>query len=111
MIKYQAMRKYLLAHNLVTNEFGNAAFFARVEYVTQERRCSVETLVSFVLEGYCEGTIRLDAQDELTSQRYRLNLCYSWHDCQFDFSTGCFVISGVAKEKLKGAFKVTVRPI
>ena len=111
MIKYQAMRKYLLAHDLVSNEFGNAAFFAQVEYVGVGRRRCVETLVSFVLEGYCEGTIRLDAQGDLTSQRYLLNFTYCWHDCQFDFRTGSFVIAGDDNEKLKGEFKVTIRPI
>lgn len=109
LIKFKEMHKYLLAHDLPTNDFGNAAFFANVEYQSPARQCIVETLVCFVLAGYCEGTVRLDPNEGLNQQEYMMNFTYDWHDCKFDFETRSFVISGCDSNKMGGDFKVIIR--
>jgi len=109
LIKHKDMRKYLLAHDLPTNDFGNASFFALVEYISPLRKCSVETLVSFVLAGYCEGTIRLDPNDDLTQIGYMMNFTCAWHECKFDLASRSFVIRGSDSNKMGGDFVVTIR--
>lgn len=105
------MRKYLLAHDLLTNDFGNASFFALVDYNSPLRKCSVETLVSFVLAGYCEGTIRLDPSDELTQMEYLMNFTCAWHECKFDLASRSFIIKGQDNSKMGGDFVVTIRQV
>jgi hypothetical protein len=109
LITHKDMRKYLLAHDLPTNNFGNATFFAFVEYASPLRQCNVETLVSFVLAGYCEGTIRLDPSDDLTQIDYMMNFTCAWHECKFDFVTSSFVIRGSDSDKMGGDFVVRIR--
>ncbi len=108
MNKYLDMQKYLLAHNLPTNNFGNAQFFARVEYRSPLHHCVVQTLVCFVLTGYCEGTVRLDPSDDLSSEKFIMNFTCAWHQCTFDAEANCFVIKGEDQEKLGGEFKVII---
>ena len=109
LIKHKDMRKYLLAHDLPTNDFGNASFFAFVEYVSPLRKCRVETLVSFVLAGYCEGTIRIDPNEALTQMEYMMNFTCAWHECEFDLVSNSFVIRGRDETKMGGDFVVTIR--
>ncbi|MDX2320394.1 MAG: hypothetical protein QNK26_07325 [Moritella sp.] len=111
MITHKDMRKYLLAHDLPTNDFGNAAFFANVEYVSPLRKCNVETLVSFVLAGYCEGTVRLDPSEDLTQMEYMMNFTCAWHECKFDISSRSFVIRGRDERKMGGDFVITIRQL
>lgn len=108
LIKYRHMQKYLLAHNLPTNNFGNAQFFARVEYHSPSRHCIVQTLVCFVLAGYCEGTVRLDPSEGLTSDNFIMNFTCAWHHCMFDAESNRFVIKGEDQDKLGGEFKVVI---
>jgi hypothetical protein len=109
LIKHKDMRKYLLAHDLPTNDFGNASFFALVEYVSPLRKCNVETLVTFVLAGYCEGTIRLDPNEDLSQIGYMMNFTCAWHDCKFDLVSRTFTIRGSDNDKMGGDFVVTIR--
>lgn len=109
MITHKDMRKYLLAHDLPTNNFGNATFFALVEYASPLRQCHVETLVSFVLAGYCEGTVRLDPNEDLNQIDYMLNFTCAWHDCMFDLASSSFVIRGHDLNKMGGDFIVRIR--
>lgn len=106
--KYGDMQKYLLAHNLSTNNFGNAQFFARVEYHSPSHHCVVQTLVCFVLVGYCEGTVRLDPSEGLTSEHFIMNFTCAWYHCSFDEELNHFVIKGEDQEKLGGEFKVVI---
>jgi len=109
LIKHKDMRKYLLAHDLPTNDFGNASFFALVEYVSPLRKCNVETLVTFVLAGYCEGTIRLDPNEDLSQIGYIMNFTCAWHECKFDLNSSTFIIRGSDSDKMGGDFVVTIR--
>lgn len=95
---------------LPTDAYGNCEFKAFIEYRSKVKNMGSITTVKIIRNGYEEGKIQLEENDELNIDDFHLDFVTQFQKYQYNKSSKKFTITG-SSPKMKGSYSVTISPV
>lgn len=92
------------------DDYGNARFNALINYQFRNQNLTSQTKVKIIRNGYDDGKISFDENDELNVNFLHLDFVPQYQEYHYKSDDGSFTITG-SSSKMSGSYKVTITVI